>query len=80
VNNKKMLPAFLTFIIVIFALFSLIFSASMYSLTNQLTSLVGWTSSDNGVPNWGGLILHLVVFIALGLLILWIYDLIGSLQ
>jgi hypothetical protein len=73
-----MIDPIFTFIIVALALYSLVFSKVMYQLTNQLTNLLGWTSSDNGEPNWGGLILHLVVFILLGLLIGWIYNLVGG--
>ena len=46
-------------------LFLLIASPFMYKLTNKLTKLVGWTSSVNGCPNIGGLILHAVVFVIL---------------
>lgn len=47
-------------------LFLLIASPFMYKLTNSLTSLVGWETSENGCPNLGGLVLHAIVF---GLLI-----------
>ena len=46
-------------------LFVLISAPFMYKLTNSLTTLVGWTSSSNGCPNWGGLLLHAVVFAVL---------------
>lgn len=46
-------------------LFLLISSPFMYTITEKLTSLVGWNTSKNGCPNIGGLILHTIVFILL---------------
>lgn len=46
-------------------LFVLISSSFMYKLTGSLTELAGWTTSVNGCPNIGGLILHTVVFLIL---------------
>lgn len=43
-------------------LFLIIASPFMYKLTNSLTKLVGWETSVDGCPNFGGLILHAIVF------------------
>lgn len=43
-------------------LFLLIASPMMYKVTNKLTELIGWESSDDGCANWSGLLLHAIVF------------------
>lgn len=61
---------FILTLVVTAGLFVLVSQKFMYQLTQKLTGLIGWTSSQDGVPNMGGLILHGIV---LGLLIalLW---------
>ena len=49
------------FIAIAIAVFLLVSQDFMYKLTQDLTHLVGWTSSTEGKPNISGLILHGVV-------------------
>ena len=54
------------------ALFIVIASPLMYKLTNKLTMSMGWTTSNNGCPNMGGLILHGLIFLLLAQLLMFI--------
>jgi len=49
------------FIAIAILVFWLVSQDFMYKLTNDVTHLLGWTSSVNGKPNTSGLILHGVV-------------------
>ena len=46
-------------------LFLLIASPLMFKITNSVTNLIGWETSENGCPNVGGLVLHSAVFLVL---------------
>ena len=55
------------FVLIAIAVFWLVSQAFMYKLTEDVTHLLGWNSSSDGVPNVSGIILHGLV---LGLLLL----------
>jgi len=53
-------------------LFFIIAAPFTYMLTGKLTELIGWETSVNGAPNYGGVILHAIVFLLLTRLIMMI--------
>jgi hypothetical protein len=57
-NNILKVVIFIAIAIFVFWLVSQDF---MYKLTQELTHLLGWTSSVDGKPNTSGVILHGVV-------------------
>lgn len=57
--------SFLLFLIVVAVLYWLVKQEFMYEITESVTGLLGWTTSVKGVPNWGGVALHGVVFVGL---------------
>lgn len=52
--------------------FFIIASPFMYSLTQKVTSAIGFNTGSGGCPNYYGLILHVVVFAILLRLIMLI--------
>lgn len=57
--------SFLLFLIVVALIYLLVKQGFMYKITGSVTGLLGWTTSVDGVPNWGGVALHGVVFVVL---------------
>ena len=51
----------LLFIVVSISVFWLVSQSFMYKITDNVTNLVGWKSSSDGVPNQSGIILHGIV-------------------
>ena len=46
------------FVVIAMAVFWLVSQDFMYKLTQDVTHLLGWTSSTDGKPNVSGLLLH----------------------
>lgn len=55
-----------------FLLFLVIASPFMYRITNTLTEIFGWETSENGCPNLSGLLLHAVVFAILTRILMYL--------
>jgi hypothetical protein len=53
-------------------LFFLVSSPFMYKITGSITDKIGLKTSDNGCPNYQGVLLHTIVFIILLRLLMFI--------
>lgn len=46
-------------------MFVILSSPAAFKLTKKLTDKAGWKTSEDGCPNWWGVVLHAVVFMVL---------------